>query len=57
MLLSRRELLCLWILGDPVTWGVRAVVLTSLPMIWGIFQHLGVELPLGIVGLVLFINF
>lgn len=37
--------------GVPVTLGVGVVVVASLPVILGVLEHLGVELPLGVVGL------
>ena len=35
----------------PVIPGVVVDVMASLPMILDVFEHLGVELPLGVVGL------
>ena len=40
-----------WMLRVPVTLGIEADVVAS-PMILGVTEHLGIELPLGFVGLV-----
>jgi hypothetical protein len=40
-----------WILGDPVTLGVRADIEISSSVILGMLEHLVFELPLSVVGL------
>lgn len=46
---ARQGFLHLWVLGDPVTWGFVADVVAS-PVMLGISEHLGVELPPCVVG-------
>ena len=46
MPLARQGSLCSWIYGDSVTPDVGAI-----PVILGVVEHLGFELPLGVGGL------
>ena len=54
---DRKKILPLHRRGDPTgpsyswCWGRCCVLLTSDPMIIRVLEHLGVELPLGVVGL------
>lgn len=51
MPLVRQEFLHARILRDPATPGVGADVLASSPLILGVLEHLGVGLPLGVLGM------
>lgn len=48
MSLPGQELLCPWIPG--VTSGIGAVVVASSLLILGMLEHLGIGLPLGVLG-------
>lgn len=52
MPLTGQRFLCPQILGDPVTVGVGIDVVASSPVILSLLEHLRVEFPLGVVGLV-----
>jgi len=45
-----RGFLCPWIPGVSVTPGVGEDIVASSPLILGVSEHLGVRLPLGVVG-------
>jgi hypothetical protein len=49
--LARRGFLCPWIPGVPIIPGVGADGVASSPVILGMLEYLGVELPLGVVGM------
>ena len=51
MPLAGQEFLLPWTLGVPVAVGVGAEVVASSPVILGVLEHLGVKLPLVVVGL------
>ena len=51
MPLARRDFVGPWILGDPVTLDIRGNAVPSSPVILGMLEHLGVEHPLGVLGL------
>lgn len=40
-----------WVLGNPVTPGVRPDVVSFSPVMLGVLQHLGFEIPLAVMGL------
>lgn len=51
MSLAVQDFLHPWVLGNPVTPGVGPDVVSCSPVMLGILQHLGLELPLAVMGL------
>lgn len=52
MSLARLGFLCPWIPGAPVTLSIEADIMASSTMILSMLEHMGVELSLGVLGLV-----